>query len=88
VDDEPLILASAKSHEVSDEDILNAYSFALGYYVDESGERPLVMFVGTGGSGVVLYEIGVVEREDYDATCIVHAMEARDATLRKAGLSR
>lgn len=86
VDDEPLILGSAKDHNVADEDILSAYTFALGFYVDDTGERPLVMLVGPGIAGVTLYEVGVVERQDYDATCIVHAMQARPKTLRKAGV--
>jgi hypothetical protein len=88
VDDEPLILGSAKDHGVSDEDILHAYAFALGGYVDDSGERLLVMMVGPALTGVALLEIGVVERQDYDITCIVHAMPARAETLRKAGLTR
>ncbi|MDR2974803.1 MAG: hypothetical protein LBV00_08840, partial [Propionibacteriaceae bacterium] len=62
MDDEPLILGSADRHGVNDNDMLNAYAFALASYVDDSGDRPLVMFVGPGASGVTLYEIGVAER--------------------------
>ncbi|MDR1186675.1 MAG: hypothetical protein LBK95_04365 [Bifidobacteriaceae bacterium] len=86
MDDEPLILASAKRHRLNDDDILNAYGFALAYFTDHSGERPLLMLLGPDCSGTSLLEIGVVERHDYDAVCIVHAMPARPASLQKGGL--
>jgi len=84
--DEPLILGSAHRHQVSDEDMLNAYAFALAWFVDESGTRPLIMLIGPSLSGSTLLEVGVVVRPDYDAICIVHAQAARVDTLRKGGL--
>lgn len=87
MDDEPLILSSAHRHGVPEADILNAYAFTVGSFVDGRGVRPLVMLLGLSTAGEVL-EIGVVEREDYQAVCIVHAMRARPDTLRKAGMWR
>ena len=88
MDDDPLILASAQHHGVPDDDILHAYAFAMAWYVDDSGDRPMVMFIGPARTGMILLEVGACEREDYDAICIVHAMRARPETLRKGGLTR
>ncbi|WP_068427003.1 hypothetical protein [Piscicoccus intestinalis] len=85
MDDEPLILESARRHGIDDDDILSAYAFVIGSFVDERGPRPLVMLVGLSTSGAVL-EIGVVDRPDYGIICVVHAMTARPETLKKAGV--
>ncbi|MDR2566846.1 MAG: hypothetical protein LBC97_12500 [Bifidobacteriaceae bacterium] len=79
-------MASAKRHGIGDADILSAYAFALAYFTEESGERPLTVVIGPDRSGAVLLELGVVQCHDYDAICIVQAMPARSASLRKAGL--
>jgi hypothetical protein len=73
-------MESAGRHGVGDEDILSAYAFAIGWFVGESGDRPLAMLIGPDTSGARLIEVGVVQREDYGATCVVHAMAARDET--------
>jgi len=88
MDDDPLILESAKRHGIADEDMLHAYAFAVAWFVDDSSGRPLEMYIGPARTGMVLLEIGVAQREDYDAICIVHAMTATKATLRKGGLTR
>ncbi|MDR0283357.1 MAG: hypothetical protein LBI33_00475 [Propionibacteriaceae bacterium] len=67
---------------------MHAYDFAVAAFSDDSGPRILVMYIGPARSGTTLIEVGAVERADYDAICLVHAMVARNETLRKGGLAQ
>lgn len=73
---DPVILASARKHGISDKDMLHAYRNPIRVFqLDE-----LVMLIGADESGRLL-EIGVVKGESVDF--IVHAMEARPRFLRR-----
>lgn len=70
----PLILASARKHGVSDNDMLHAYRNPIKvFHLDD-----LVMLIGGAESGRLL-EIGVAAGEGVEF--IVHAMEARQRFL-------
>lgn len=87
MDDEPLILPSARKHGVSEGDILHAYAMARGpVEVNFDRNPPTVLYVGPGSSGAIWYEIGVTSRKDYPMELIVHAMKARRRYLEKEGL--
>jgi len=73
---DPVILASARKHWISDNDLLHAYRNPIRVFdLDD-----LVMLIGADESGRLL-EIGVVTGESVDF--IVHAMEARPRFLRR-----
>jgi hypothetical protein len=73
---DPVILASARKHGISDKDMLHAYRNPIRvFHRDE-----LVMLVGADESRRLL-EAGVVAGEGVDF--IVHAMEARPRFLRR-----
>jgi len=71
----PAILASARRHGVSDDDMLHAYDHPIRVFDIEG----LVMLIGADESGRLL-EIGVATGEGIDF--IVHAMPARPRFLR------
>lgn len=74
--DEPIILESARKHDVPDDDILHAFRNPI--YVEPLDEG-LTMLVGPSRAAHLL-ELGVV---DSDAgPVIVHAMPARPKYLR------
>ena len=73
---DPVILASARNHGISDKDMLHAYRNPIRVFELDD----LVMLVGADESGRLL-EIGVVTGEGVDF--IVHAMEARPRFLRR-----
>ena len=73
---DPVILASARKHGISDKDMLHADSNPIRVFpLDE-----LVMLIGADESGRLL-KVGVVTGEGVDF--IVHAMEARPRFLRR-----
>lgn len=72
----PIIAASARRHNVSDDDILHAFNNPIRA---EDLDDGLTMLVGTDGAGN-LYEIGVIDSDD--GPVIVHAMRARPKYLR------
>jgi hypothetical protein len=77
VDDEPLILASARKHGVDDDDILHAYAHPVGFFQLPEG---VLMVVGPAFNGVTLLEIGFVHR--YGAVAVIHAMSARQRFIQ------
>ena len=86
VDEDPTILPSAhreKKHgepPISDTDILHVYRYGIEIGVNTQRDPPTHIIVGTGTSGAVLYEIGVIERSwipEMREHVIVHAMRAR-----------
>jgi len=71
---DPVILASARKHQVSDDDMLHAYRNPIRVFdLDE-----LVMLIGPD-TAARLVEVGVSEAEGIEF--IVHAMPARDRFL-------
>jgi len=72
---DPTILASARKHGVTDEDMLHAYDHPVRVFEAQG----LVMLVGVDRSGRLL-EIGVASAEGLDF--VVHAMPARPKFLR------
>jgi len=72
---DPVILASARRHRVSDDDMLHAYRNPIRVFdVDE-----LTMLIGADRTGRLL-EIGVAEAEGIEF--VVHAMPARSKFVR------
>jgi hypothetical protein len=72
---DPTILASARRHGVSDDDMLHAYQHPIRVF-EVNG---MVMLIGADQAGRLL-EIGVASAEGIDF--IVHAMPARPRFLR------
>ena len=72
---DPTILASARRHGVSDDDMVHAYLHPLRVFQANS----LTMLIGADRAGRLL-EIGVASAEGIDF--IVHAMPARPRFLR------
>ena len=71
---DPVILASARKHQISDDDMLHAYRNPIRVFdLDE-----LVMLIGPD-TAARLVEVGVSEAEGIEF--IVHAMPARDRFL-------
>ena len=84
--EDPLILPSAhrkRKHgeqPIADSDILHVYRYGIEADINVLRFPPTHVLVGTGASGAILYEIGVIEREWIPGTyehVIVHAMRAR-----------
>ena len=73
---DPVILASARKHGISDKDMLHGYRNPIRVFQLEE----LIMLIGADESGRLL-EVGVVTGEGVDF--IVHAMEARPRFLRR-----
>ncbi len=73
---DPVIVASARKHGISDKDMLHAYRNPTRVFQLEE----LVMLIGADEAGRTL-EVGVVTGEGVDF--IVHAMEARPRFLRR-----
>lgn len=71
---DPVILASARKHDVTDQDMLHAYRNPVRVFELDD----LTMLVGPTQSGTLL-EIGVAQSEGIDF--IVHAMPARSRFL-------
>lgn len=72
---DPVIVASARKHGISDEDMLHVYRNPIRVFqVDD-----LVMLIGGDESGRML-EVGVVAAEGIEF--IIHAMPAREKFLR------
>jgi hypothetical protein len=74
---DPVILASARKHGISDNDMLHAYRNPIRVF-DLDG---LVMLIGGDESGRLL-EIGAVAGDGEEF--IAHAMEARPRFLRRS----
>lgn len=74
---EPVIVASARKHGVTDDDILHAVNNPIRF---EPVEEGLTMLVGADRAGNLL-EVGVVDGTD--GPVIVHAMRARAKYLRE-----
>lgn len=73
---ELIIAASARKHDVSDEDIRHAYEHPIRVFeLDEC----FTMIIGANHAATV-YEIGVVDGVPHPV--VVHAMRARDKFLR------
>jgi hypothetical protein len=72
---DPVILQSARKHEISDADMLHAYRHPIRVFVIDD----LVMLVGGDEAGRLL-EVGVAEAEGVEF--IVPAMPARQRFLR------
>jgi hypothetical protein len=72
---EPVILASARKHGITDEDMLHAYRNPIRVF----DLADLTLVIGTSRAGEPL-EIGVATAESIDF--IVHAMSARPRFLR------
>ncbi len=73
---DPVILASARKHGVSDNDMLHAHRNPMRVFVLDD----LVMLIGADTTGHLL-EVGVVTGEGVEF--IVHAMPARPRFLRR-----
>ena len=71
---DPVILASARKHQIADDDMLHAYRNPIRVF-DLDG---LTMLIGPDTAARLL-EIGVSEAEGIEF--IVHAMPARDRFL-------
>jgi hypothetical protein len=71
---DPVILASARKHQIADDDMLHAYRNPIRVF-DLDG---LTMLIGLD-TAARLIEIGVSEAEGIEF--IVHAMPARDRFL-------
>jgi hypothetical protein len=72
---DPVIVASARKHGISDNDMLHAYRNPIRVFqVDD-----LVMLIGGDETGRML-EVGVVAAEGIEF--IIHAMPAREKFLR------
>ena len=71
---DPVILASARKHQISDDDMLHAYRNPIRVF-DLDG---LTMLIGPD-TAARLIEVGVSEAEGFEF--IVHAMPARDRFL-------
>lgn len=77
VTSEPVILSSARRHQITDSDILHAWRNPIdAWELDED----LTMPVGPNRSAQML-EIGVVNSEE--GSVIVHAMTARPKFLKR-----
>ena len=75
---DPLILASARRHQVGEDDMLHALRNPVRtFLLDED----MTMVIGADTAGRLL-EIGVVESRDEPGLVIVHAMPARSKFLR------
>jgi hypothetical protein len=72
---DPVIVASARKHGISDSDMLQAYRNPMRVFQMDD----LVMLIGGDESGRML-EIGVAAAEGIEF--IVHAMPAREKFLR------
>lgn len=84
--EDPIIIPSAHRERkhgeppISDADILHAYRHGIEVDVNSNRAPPTHILVGTGESGAVLYETGVIERswlQGMREHIIVHAMRAR-----------
>lgn len=73
---DPVILASARKHGVSDNDMVHAHRNPIRVFVLDD----LVMLIGADTTGRLL-EVGVVTGEGVEF--IVHAMPARPRFLRR-----
>jgi hypothetical protein len=71
---DPVILESARKHQVSDDDMLHAYRNPIRVF--DLGE--LTMLIGPDNAARLL-EVGVSEAEGIEF--VVHAMPARDKFL-------
>lgn len=71
---DPVILASARKHGISDEDMLHAYRNPIRVFQLED----LTMLIGAGASAGLL-EVGVAQAETIDF--LIHAMPARPRFL-------
>jgi len=72
---DPVMVASARKHGISDDDMLHAYRNPIRVFELDD----LVMLIGGDESGRIL-EIGVAAAEGIEF--IVHAIPARDKFLR------
>lgn len=72
---DPVIVASARKHGISDNDMLHAYRHPIRVFQMDD----LVMLIGGDESGRML-EVGVATAEGIEF--IVHAMPAREKFLR------
>jgi hypothetical protein len=72
---DPVIVARARKHGISDDDMLHAYRNPIRVFELDD----LVMLIGGDESGRIL-EIGVAAAEGIEF--IVHAIPARDKFLR------
>jgi hypothetical protein len=72
---DPVIVASARKHGISDDDMLHAYRNPIRVFQMDD----LVMLIGGDESGRML-EVGVAAAEGIEF--IVHAMPAREKFLR------
>lgn len=72
---DPVIVATARKHGVSDDDMLHAYRNPIRVF----GLDDLIMLIGADEAGRLL-EIGVATGEGVEF--IVHAMPARPRFLR------
>ncbi len=72
---DPVIVASARGHGISDDDMLHSYHHPIRVFSLDD----LVMLIGGDTTGRLL-EIGVANAESVDF--IVHAMPARPKFLR------
>lgn len=71
------IEASARRHDVSDEDMIHALRHHWRAF--ETDDLAVTMFIGPDRSGAPL-EVGVVA--DEDGTAVIHAMVARPKFLK------
>ena len=72
---DPVILASARKHGISDDDMLHAYRNPIRVFAFDE----LTMLIGAGQDGQEL-EVGLVTADGVEF--IVHAMTARPKFLR------
>lgn len=72
---DPVVLASARKHGISDADMLHAYRHPIRVF-DLDG---LTMLIGADNSGRML-EVGIAAGDGIEF--IVHAMPAREKFLR------
>jgi hypothetical protein len=72
---DPVVVASARKHGVSDDDMLHAYRNPIRVFVFDD----LTMLIGANRSGQLL-EVGIATAEGVEF--VVHAMPARPKFVR------
>jgi hypothetical protein len=73
------VLATARRHDVADDDILHALRNAVFDYPNQ-GDHELTMAVGPARNGVTMVEVGYLTSED-GLLVVIHAMRARRKCL-------
>ena len=78
LDDEPIVLDSARKHGVADDDMLHALRNFVRAFAEDEG---FTMVVGPARDAELL-EVGFIEATDSGRMLVIHAMVARDRFLK------